>query len=323
MIKKSLEDKFAIAIDAYLSGIKEPTRATTEEYDELLKLGYILADKDFSKNSDKKAVLNKTLKILDEYKGNRNMKKSSGIRRAVAIAAVSVLACAAGISVMQTSFAQDIAEKVRNVISLEHITVSQMEERQVKTVSVPEELVGKIFDKEGNPIKVISAEKYEKLYTAEGEEIADLADGKIITVSQEEKIRKEHILEVRDPNELNKYTCFQVTLPKYLPIGYKFDRAKLYKDENGVVNNSKYIDLIFTNEKTGKYLYMQQSSADEETAYSMTTDGAIEQAKINGVDAIISDSRSIHWEVDDVLYMLSGRGEISKSELVKIAESIK
>ena len=137
-----------------------------------------------------------------------------------------------------------------------------------------------------------------------------------------EKMRKEGILVVKDPNEFNNYTCFNVVLPSYLPEGFEFDRAEFYEDENGVVENTKYIGLYFTNEKTGKYIYMQQRFADEETAYA---GGAkkVEEIKINGVDAVFYDDRNIDWEANGVIYALSGRGEITKDELIKIAESIK
>lgn len=323
MIKKNIEDKFTIELDAYLKGVKEYDASQAEECKELLELGKTLADKDFSKDSDKEAVFNKTLENLNKYRENNMIKKLNIIKGTGIAAASLVLVCIMGISIMQTSFAQDFAEKVRNVISLGHITIMQTETPKTETVPVPKELKGKIFDKDGKPIDVFSKESAGKMYTAEGEEIAYLTNGEIVTVSQDKKMRQEGILEIKDPKELNKYTCFQVNLPSYLPVGYKFDRAELYKDEKGLVNNSKYIGLIFTNEETGKYIYMQQRFADEETAYGMATDGKIEQVKINGIDAIISDGRSIDWEADNVLYMLSGRGEISKSELIKIAASIK
>ena len=68
---------------------------------------------------------------------------------------------------------------------------------------------------------------------------------------------------------------------------------------------------------------MQKRFPDETTKYVSGTDGEIEEIKINGIKAIISDGRSIDWEIKDAIYSLSGRGKITKSELIKIAESIK
>ncbi|SHD78154.1 DUF4367 domain-containing protein [Schnuerera ultunensis] len=97
---------------------------------------------------------------------------------------------------------------------------------------------------------------------------------------------EEETLIVKDTEKLNDYTCFDVILPSYLPEGYKFNRAGFFRDENGVVENTKYIDLYFTNEKVEKYIFISQSPADEETAYSLSTDGKIEEIKVNGVDAV-------------------------------------
>lgn len=127
---------------------------------------------------------------------------------------------------------------------------------------------------------------------------------------------------MKDFNKLKDYTCFDVILPNYLSEGYELDRAEFYRDEDGVVENSKYMGLYFTNEKTGKYIYMQQRFADEEAAYETGAE-KVEIVKINDVDALLYDDRNIDWEANGVIYALSSRGEISKSELIKIAESIK
>ncbi len=77
-----------------------------------------------------------------------------------------------------------------------------------------------------------------------------------------------------------------------------------------------------TNEATEKYIFLKQRFADDETGYIFSTDGDIEKVKINNVDAVISDDKNINWENNGVFYGLRG-GEISKSDLIKIAESIK
>lgn len=46
-----------------------------EEYNEFLELGKILKDNDFSKDSNKKEVFDKTLKNINEYRGEDNVKK--------------------------------------------------------------------------------------------------------------------------------------------------------------------------------------------------------------------------------------------------------
>lgn len=112
-----------------------------------------------------------------------------------------------------------------------------------------------------------------------------------------------------------------VILPNYLPDGYDFDRAEFFRDENGIVENSKYVSLYFINNATEEYIYMQQRFADEETAY-VAGGQKVEQLIINGADAILYDN-NLDWEDNNVIYALSGRGIISIDELIKIAESFK
>lgn len=319
MNKKSIEDKFSVNMDAYLNGIQNVDESNSEEFNELLEIGKTLANRDFSENSNKEAVFNKTLKNVNKHKGDNVMKKSNRIKKTAAAAAVFLVV---GGVFTQTSFAKGLAEKVINRISLGHITAEQIQEPS--QVVIPTDLKGKIFDKNKNAVTVVT-KNTGKLYTKSGEEIAAVSNGKIVTVTEakaeDEKV-EENMLIVKDSSSLNKYTCFNVKLPSYLPEGYKFDRAEFYKGKDGSVSK-KYIDLYFTNAKTGKYIYMQQRFACKETKYEGGTDGKIEKVKVNGKDAILSDNKSMDWENNGVLYSLSGRGAFGKAELIKIADSIK
>ncbi|AOY75802.1 DUF4367 domain-containing protein [Clostridium formicaceticum] len=324
MNPKDMEEKFSIDLEACMTEIEDNNdKLMSQEYSQLLELGKNLMDKDFSRDSDKEKVLKNTLQSMNQCKGEIPMKKANKFRKVFAAAAALGVVCIMSISLIQPSFAHNIVEKVINTISLGHIKAIQVEPAgyQQENFPVPEVLKGKLFDEEGKEVEVFSSQYTGKFYTADGEEIVDMCftTGEITTVG----MRDERVLVIKDLSKLNQYTCFEVLLPSYLPEDYQFDRAEFYKDEDGAVNNSKYISLYFTNNKTGKYIYMQQRFADEETAYEMATDGKIEKIKINGADAIISDNRSIDWEANNTLYMLSGRGEISKAELIKIAESIK
>jgi len=320
MSKKSIEDKFSAEIDAYFNGIEKNNKSDFEEYSKLLELGKILADKDFSKESNKEAVFKKSLENINQYKGENIIMKSRRNKLYKRLAGLGI-ACTISIALAQTSFAQNFVEKIIKSISLEHVTVVEYEkgsEAKIESMPVPEKLKGKLFDKDGNLIEIFTKE-IKKFYTADGEEIDnfDMETGEIITVSQ----AKEKALEVKDANELNKYTCFNVILPSYLPEGYKFDRAEFFKGKTGIVKDSKYIYLKFINEETGKYIYMQQRFACEETGFS-SNGSNIEKIKINETDAILSDGKEINWEYNDVIYSLTGK-KIGKNELIKIAESIK
>ncbi|MBU3092138.1 DUF4367 domain-containing protein [Clostridium sp. CF011] len=325
MSNKKIEDKFSREIDAYFNGIEDKKKIEQSEYSELLEFSKSMSKEDFSKDSDKKGVFNKTLKSINENKGENIMKKSNKFKKtAIAVAAI----CIISVSVMQTSFAQDIAEKVIKTISLGHISVIQTEPSKIKEMRLTDEYKGKVFDKQGKQVQVVTKDNCNELFTAKGEKIAHMQNGKIITVAEQEKMDKERekgVVEVKDSSKLNEYTCFDVKLPTFLPEGYKFDRAEFYMEKNETkVKNSKYISLYFTNKETGKFIFMQQRFPDETTKSASGTDGKIEETKINGVNAVISNNRSIDWETKTAIYFLAGKDAgITKSELIKIAESIK
>lgn len=318
MSKKKFEDIFFDDLDDYING-KESLNGEDEEYRELLQLGKTLSNENFSKNSNKAEIQKITIENIKEYKGENNLKKSNKVIIRVASFA---LICILGISTIRTSFAQELVEKITNFISIGHVTVYEdpTMHNEGELIPVPEELRGKIFDKDGNPIEEFKVGSPETMYTVEGQEIARFESEtlKIVTIAEAEI--EDNNLVVKDTEKLNGYTRFKVILPKYLPEGYEFDRAEFFRDENGVVENSKYISLYFTNDELGEYIYMQQRHADEETAYA-TGGEKIEQLKINGADAIIYDN-SLDWEDNGVIYMLNGRG-IERDELIKTAESFK
>lgn len=292
-----------------------------EEYDELIELGRSLSSMDFSKDSNKDAVLKKIKNNID-FEGI-GMNKTKRIKRIATIAATLAFVV---ITFMQTTFAQEIIERVKDTISLGHITGVQVEHSQKEAYVIPQELRGKIFDKNGKPLEVISKENAGEIYSANGEKIYDITNGEIITAEQRAENHKEQMLIVKDVDKLNDYTCFKVILPTYLPDGYKLDRAEFYKDEAGNVKKTKYIDLHFVNETTKNEIFMQQRFADDETAYEFSTDNKIEKTKINGVEAILEDNEfgvCINWEYNGVLYMASGKGNLDRNEMIKFVESIK
>ncbi len=321
MSKLTMEEQFSVELDDYLRGADMIHKEGYKENAGLFELGRSLAGRDFSKDSDKEAVFHKIQKNLNARRYGNALKKNHKIRRVAVAAASFALICTMGMAFMQTSFAQELLGKIKNAISLGHITVLQVEPPQTDTIPIPAELKDKVFDKDGKPLEAFSRERPEEVYTANGEKIVGVANGEIVTEAQAEARRKDATVEVKDPGSLSSYTRFKVMLPGYLPEGYRFDRAELFKDGKGIASD-KYIGLFFINEKTGKSIYMQQRFADEETAYTSSVEGEIEKVKINGADAVISEGRSIEWEAGDVIYMLSG-GDIGRSELIKLAESIK
>ncbi len=317
---KNISDLLSKETDACFYGDDIPDELGYQEGRELMEFGRSLYIQDFSEGSSKEAVMKKVKDNL-ETKGDNIMNRTGKIRRVTVTAASLVLVL---VALMQTTFAQELLEKVKKSISLGNIKAIQVEHPRQDEYPLPDKLKGKIFDKNGKALDSIKEENAGDLYTAEGEKIVDFLNGEVITETQKVKMAQEGKLVVKDSGKLNDYTCFKVVMPDYIPEGYKFERAEFYKDNEGNVSRTKYIDLYFTNAANGNYIFMQQRASDKETAYEVSTDGELEKIKINGVDAVLIDGRTIGWEYNDVLYDLSGKeGHLGKSELIKIAESIK
>ncbi|MCM1991841.1 DUF4367 domain-containing protein [Oceanirhabdus seepicola] len=323
MSKRTIEDKFSIEMDGYFKGIENKNKSEFEEYDELLELGKALADKDFSKDSNKEAVFNKVYKNINQYKGDNIMKKTSGIKRIKVAIALFAATCILGVSLMQTSFAQEIVEKIINKITIGNVTSIQIEEPEEEVNAIPDIYKGKIFDKDGNSLDIIPEGYKGGMFTKDGEKIVRLSHGKVITEEMDRLYRQEKLLVVSEVDKLNDYTCFNVGIPTYLPEGFEFDRAEFNKDENGDVKDSKYIDIYFTNKETGKSFICYQTFSSEENGVTTATDGEIEEIEINGVKAVLSSDRCIDMDANGVIYRLDSRRLFAKDELIKIAESIK
>ncbi|WP_410771113.1 DUF4367 domain-containing protein [Fontibacillus sp. BL9] len=320
---KETEKRFGEDLDDCLNGKPPASFDKPEEYRALLQLGERLAAADLGSKDHKEGVRNRLLQQAASRKAGAGRKRNQ-FSKGLAVAAATVVMLI-GVLFTQPSFASGLLQKIVSTISLGHITISQVEPPpEDLSYPIPESLVGQLFNKDGQVLYEVNG-KTGALYTAAGEEIDGIENGKIVTKAEAEAELKEGIRTLTDPTALDEYTNFKVGLPTYLPEGYAFDRAEQYVDDQGNAS-PKYIDLYFTKGDSGKQIHIQERYADEETAYEQSTSGTIESAKVNGVDAVIINEKSIDWEADGILYsvMTKRMGEsIEKSELIKIAESVK
>lgn len=287
MSQKKQHQGFAEELDSFLKDDQKKALHSAE-YRELFEIGQLLANQDYSKQGDKKAIYLALLNKADSEKEKRNMKTNKRIWKSFATAVASV-ALIGGISlpVIQPTFASEVMGKILHTISLGHITISQME-------APPENIAVSIPENRKDQIAVSS---------------------------QDGPSHEVNTLIVQDSSQLDQYTMFNVLLPSYQPEGYTFDRAEFYKDEQGVVKDSKYITIYYKNQATGKEIFLQQRHADKETAYSGAFDAKIEATKVNDADAIMIGEHSVDWEANGVIYSLTAK-ELDREEVLKIAESI-
>lgn len=248
------------------------------------------------------------------------------LKKSLIAAAMIIIATS---SILQTTWSQEMVEKMIHSIKLEHIEAEQYDDSTYVPKAIPKNLRGQVFDEKGNRVEVITDDLRGKLYTKDGEKIAGIDEkNQIITRSEYDdrtaSIAANTVIE-KDPDELVRYICFKPKFLEYVPENYHFDRGEFYKDEEGKVENSKYLTMYYKNDQTGEEIFVQERFACEETAYGWAGNERIEEMDLNGNRAILIGDSSLSWEIDGVLMHISINGNplLTREDLIKMGESIK
>ncbi len=292
---------------------------------------------DFSRegNSRQKTLEQLLLKIK-EQKCSVEKKESFTMKRAfikpafiAAVIAVSVLGLA------MTSYGQDFYKAIKEILVGDHaryiVTEQTGTDPAQAAPELPDELKGKLYDRDGNLLGQIPENG--EIYNQNGEELIlesvyDNGGSKLAALTREEydalqKSKSEQYTEVTNLEEAKSYLSFDFSLPAYLPEGYAFDRVLLYNDESGKpIKNCDYADVHFTNGDHSKDIYLQLRLMKQDTAYEADI-GNVKEIEINGNKGIISEG-TINVEIGGVMYMIAAHASgIDNKQLIKIAESIK
>lgn len=255
--------------------------------------------------------------VLIKNQGDETMRKSFSFKKSGIIAASIV--CALFIT-MQTTFAQDLVNKIIESLSLKNVTIFENEKMEWKDRIVPEPAQGKVFDQKGNIVKVITSDNQDQLYTEKGEKVFGVEDdGTLLTEEVLKQREGEPPLIVEDISKLNDYACFEVKLPTYLPKGYVFEKAEFFKDDNGKIIDDD-CSLGFINRQNGEHIYISQRVISETSSFETSFEN-IKKVKVNGLDAILGDE-GITWEANGINYFMYTY-DLGRAESIKIAESVK
>lgn len=259
---------------------------------------------------------NKLSDINDEKENIMNKK----IRKPVAFAAVS----AALLCFTITVYGQDLVQIIKTVTLGNHAKYQVTDDSRT-TGPVPKELIGQIFDEDGNALT--ECKKGQVLYNAKGQEVIIYNDGNkdiLITLEAKQSMEEGQAVTFSDMKEGQSYFICDTLMPAYLPDGYTFNHIGFYSDPrdkaNAEVDANKYMSLHFTKDK--EEIYAQIRYMDEETAFESTAGKNVQKVKINGYDAIVDDNE-VSVQIGDVIYMFFGNKNIDNKELVKIVESLK
>lgn len=293
---------------------------------------------DFSREgSSREKTLDQLLLKIKEQKSSVAKKENFTMKRAfikpafiAAVIAVSVLGLA------MTSYGQDVYQAIKEILVGDHARYivteqSDKDSAQAYVPQLPDELKGKLYDREGNLLDWLPENG--EIYNQNGEKlilesVEDNGGNKLAALTREEydalqKSKSEQYSEVTNLEEAKSYLSFDFSLPAYLPEGYAFDRIRLYNDESGKpIKNCDYADVHFTNGDPSKDIYLQLRLMNEDTAYEADI-GNVKEIEINGNKGIIGEG-SIDVEIGGVMYMIAAHASgIDDEQLIKIAESIK
>ena len=273
----------------------------------------------------KKEVLNKT-------------KKRSRAKRVIAVAA----AVAVVFGVTQLAFAGGIVERIVKTISTGHNTIIETDNSGVM-FALPEELSGRVFDKDGKPVTELEGGLNEsdiELYDENGvkydeQRWIDLMYETGVIDKDKMRVSVSAASEgklIPDENENNKvYTTldelkrfksglnFDLLEPEYLPEGYSFLYAAGFAND-GVVSGD-YAVIGYSN---GTDVFtVHERIINDKTKYTTSYDAPVSECEIHGCAAAVTNS-SAEWEQGGVsVAVLSGNSGVIGDELLKVAESVK
>lgn len=237
---------------------------------------------------------------------------------AVALCAVLVL----GI----TAFAAEYGDNIIKRITTGYNSFVQVDPDA--PCPIPDELLGEIFDKEGNMLESLTKDDVDNMYNENGERITqemyakmieDITGG-MVKVGYEYNAEESEIT-FKSLEEAQDNLVFDIKIPKYLPNGHELTRVYTYKGDDKNVSG-EYITIVYNNAE-GKEITIFERLLNENTAFEAGTDGTLEEIFINGRKAVIVNDTMLSFETEDnISVTISVKKGLTKDELIEIAESI-
>ncbi|MDD7362835.1 MAG: hypothetical protein SPI65_00150 [Peptoniphilus sp.] len=252
---------------------------------------------------------------VDKQEVSKRMKqKKKQSFKKPAIASVAALLI---LTLPFTSFGEGIYDTIRQVVTPSKSIVVNEEKSNVdtNTLAFPEELKGKLFDKNGNEMKSVKQlEKMEAVYNADGQEIDSISYDENGGVHlQLKKDRGEDDYAVHAPVE--KLASRLTFTPLVLSEPYAYQCSYLFTDEP----TTDTAAFLYTTED-GREIYIDERVATRENAYETGSDEKIEEINRDGVKLIVQGS-SLYFERDDLLVSLNAKGA-DKDELLAMYDHL-
>lgn len=193
---------------------------------------------------------------------------------------------------------------------------------------LPDELVGKIFDENGVMLESLTTDDIDNMYNEKGEKITQEMYAEMIEeiTGGVVEVGNEYDPEVSEKTfesleEAQENAVFDIKVPEYMPEGYEMARVYAFKDSDGSISG-EYRNIVYKNAE-GKEICIYERLLNENTAFAAGTDGSLEEITVNGRKGVIMDGRTLDFETEDnVSVGISTRGNVTRDELIKIAESV-
>lgn len=233
--------------------------------------------------------------------------------------------CAAVIAVTGTALASGYVSNIIKSVTTGHNVFMQIDPEA--PYELPSELVGLIFDENGNEVKYMT-ENIGDFYDKDGNvlnaeiwaNLIEEAYGGEVVYSNEDYDPEASEVTFASIDEAQETAVFDLKVPSYLPEGYSLKRVYAFKNNDGSVSG-EYVNFVYANGE--KEIHIFERIMNEETAFETGTSGELKEITINGRNAVIMDGSDINWETeDDVSVGIYGGRNITEEELIKMAESV-
>lgn len=226
-------------------------------------------------------------------------------------------ACALLIATLPfTSFGGGIVNTVKQVVSPSGRIVINEDEPAV-AIPFPEELKGKVFDKEGNEITDFEVlKKAEHVYSKDGREIVgsnydEATRTGEVTFEYADEVKKD-TGDKAPVEEIAKKLNFN---PLVFSDKYNYVESEIFAEPGTL---SDYV--AFTYEKDGKTIYIDERVSTPENAYETGGEGKIYEVNVDGVKVIIQ-GRDADFERDGLLVSISAEGA-DKDDLIAMVKDL-
>ncbi|WP_101773622.1 hypothetical protein [Peptostreptococcus faecalis] len=260
---------------------------------------------------------------IEKNRGEIKMKKKTTKSRfnqmkykvAASVAAVCIV-IGAGVPI---ATGKDILTVVKEV-QAGRLSVEEVKE-EVDTsklqVALPEELKGKVFDKDGNVVEKFSKELEGKIYDSHGKLIRgfgfdDQSDKYVIRTEESYKEMKATFATLEEALKHLKFT------PKVLE-GFKVDKVELIKGDGEISNEYSTVYLS----KGADKIRIEERVASEDNAYSIDGDD-VKKVRVNGKEAILIDDKNVEIDNGDTFIGVYAKDSSYRGDkLVKLCETLK